>query len=75
MLQEDRGYCYLEREMDVYDTELHAIEEALLNSLTTLTDTKYIYICINNSAAIQALQDNRDNGEASCKTIHYSRIL
>jgi hypothetical protein len=50
--------------MEVYDTELYAIKDALLNSLTTLTDTKYIYIYIDNQVAIQALQDNKDNREA-----------
>jgi hypothetical protein len=73
--REDQGLYYLGKEMEVYEAELYAMEEALLNSLTTLNDTKHIYICIDNQAAIQALQHNKDNGEACCKAIYYAPIL
>jgi hypothetical protein len=34
--------------MEVYDIELDSVKEAFVSSLTTLTNMKYISICIDN---------------------------
>jgi hypothetical protein len=50
--------------MEVFDAELHAVYEAMTNlqhNQTLPVNTRQIFLCIDNTAAIHVLQNNPDN--------------
>jgi len=57
------GSSHLGSRSEVYNAELHAVEEAISALLTTTIPCSSIFICIDNQAAIETLQINRDNYE------------
>jgi ribonuclease HI len=64
------GNCHLGHRAEVYDAELHAVQEAINTLLTTtnMPRTK-VFICIDNKAAIDTLQLNRSNHEYARRTL------
>jgi ribonuclease HI len=63
------GSCHLGHRAEVYDAELHAVQEAITTLLiTTMPHTK-VFICIDNKAAIDTLQLNKSNHEYARRTI------
>ena len=57
------GSCHLGNRAEVYDAELHAVQEATNALFTTTISHSPIFICINNQAAIDRLQFNKENHE------------
>jgi len=57
------GSCHLGNCAEVYDAELHAVQEATNALFTTTIPPSAIFICIDNQAAIDTLQFNKDNHE------------
>jgi len=49
--------------LTVYDAELHAVQEATTALLTTTVPRSTAFICIDNQAAIDTLEFNKDNHE------------
>ena len=47
----------------MYDTELHAVQEAVTTLLTTTAPRDTVVICIDNQAAIATLNFNKYNHE------------
>jgi ribonuclease HI len=69
------GSCHLGEQMEVYDAELHAVHEAL-DGLTHIdTPPALAFVCIDNSAAISALNDNVGNSEPAREAINISVLL
>jgi ribonuclease HI len=64
------GNCHLGHRAEVYDAELHAVQEAvnILLTTTNMPRTK-VFICIDNQAAINTLQLNRSNHEYARRTL------
>jgi len=52
------GSCNLGRHAEVYDTGLHAFQEATAALLTTTIPRSTAFICIDNRAAIETLEFN-----------------
>jgi len=72
------GSCHLGSRAEVYDAELHAVQEATTALLTTTIPRSTAFICIDNQAAIDTLKFNKDNHEyAQCilKCIGQLRLL
>jgi len=57
------GQCHLGNRVEVYDAELHAVQEAVSTLLTVTAPRSTIYFCIDNQATIDTLQSNKDNHE------------
>jgi ribonuclease HI len=57
------GSCNLGCRAEVYDTELHAVQEAMAALFTMTIPRSKAFICIDNQAAIDSLQFNRNNHE------------
>jgi len=53
------GSCHLGDRAEVYDADLHAVQEATAILLTTTTPRSTIFICIDNKATINTLQFNK----------------
>ena len=61
-----QGSCYLGKRAEVYDAELHAVEESLYvlpNILHHSTTPTNVFILIDNQTAIQCLGDNSQNSQ------------
>jgi ribonuclease HI len=63
------GRCHLGRRAEVYDAELHAVQEAVTTLLITTHPPSTVYICIDNQAAIATLQLNKQNHEYARRTL------
>jgi len=57
------GSCHLGDRAEVYDAELHAVQEATAILITTTIPRSTIFICIDNKAMIDTLQFNKYNHE------------
>jgi ribonuclease HI len=57
------GSCHLGSRAEVFDAELHAVQEATAALLTTAIPRSRVVICIDNQASIDTLQFNKDNHE------------
>jgi hypothetical protein len=57
------GKCHLGSRVEVFDAELHAVQEAVSTLLTTTLPRSMVFICIDNQAAIDALYFNKHNHE------------
>jgi ribonuclease HI len=72
------GRCHLDVSAEVYDAELHAVEEAVSTLLATTMPPSKVFICIDNQAAIDTLHSNKDSHEyarRSLETIATLRLL
>jgi ribonuclease HI len=76
-IQEQHRYsCHLGKEIEVYNAELHAVEEALLDAMTMAGAPTTIFLCIDSQAAIESLADNVTNSEPCRKaTQHTTKLL
>jgi ribonuclease HI len=63
------GYCHLGTRAEVYDAELHAVQEAVTILLTTTAPRASVFICIDNQAAADTLQFNESNHEYARRTL------
>jgi ribonuclease HI len=63
------GSCNLGCRAEVYDTELHAVQEAMAALFTMTIPRSKAFICIDNQAAIDTLQFNRNNHEYTRRTL------
>jgi ribonuclease HI len=63
------GNCHLGHRAEVYDAELHAVQEAITTLLTTTMPRAKVFICIDNKAAIDTLQLNKSNHEYTRRTL------
>jgi len=57
------GKCYLGSRAEMFDAELHAVQEAVSTLLTTTLPHSTIFICIDNQAAIDTHHFNKHNHE------------
>jgi ribonuclease HI len=57
------GQCHLGNRAEVYDAELHAVQEAVSTLLTVTVPRSTVFICIDNQATIDTLHSNKDNHE------------
>jgi len=57
------GRCHLGNWAEVFDAELHAVQEVVSTLLTTTLPHSTVFICIDNQASIDTLQFNRSNHE------------
>jgi len=57
------GRCHLGNRAEVFDAELHAVQEAVSTLLTVTIPRGKVFICIDNQAAIDTLQSNHENHE------------
>ena len=57
------GNCHLGNRAEVYDAELHAIQEVVTFLLTTTTRRASAIICVDNQTALDTLQFNKHNHE------------
>jgi len=64
------GCCHLGRRAEVYDTELHAVQEAVTRLLITTAPRAPVFICIDNQAAADALRFNASNHEYAPHTLN-----
>jgi ribonuclease HI len=69
------GSCYLGERMEVFDAELHAAYEGLNNVQTMLDKPEHIFLCIDNSSAIEVLSNNPDRIEGAFKTTKVAKLL
>jgi ribonuclease HI len=70
------GSCHLGNRAEVFDAELHAVQEATAALLTTtITPRSRVFICIDNQAAIDTLQCNKNNHEYARRAIETSAQL
>jgi len=69
------GSCHLGDRAEVYDAELHAIQEATAILLTTTIPRSTIFICIDNKATIDTLQFNKYNHEYARRTLQTIETL
>jgi ribonuclease HI len=58
-----QGSCHLGSRAEVFDAELHAVQEAAAALLTTAIPPSRVVICIDNQASIDTLQFNKANHE------------
>jgi len=63
------GRCHLGNRAEVYDAELHAVQEAVSTLLSVTIPRGAVFICIDNQAAIDTLQSNRGNHEYARRTL------
>jgi ribonuclease HI len=63
------GRCHLGSRVEVFDAELHAVQEAVSTLLTTTLPRSTVFICIDNQAAIDTLHSNKDNHEYARRTL------
>jgi ribonuclease HI len=63
------GRCHLGSRAEVFDAELHAIQEAVSVLLTTTLPRSTVSICIDNQAAIDTLHFNKHNHEYARRTL------
>ena len=59
------GRCHLGSRAEVFDAELHAVQEAVSTLLTTTFPCSMVLICIDNQAAIDTLHFNKYNHESA----------
>jgi len=64
------GCCHLGRRAEVYDAELHTVQEAVTSLLITTASRAPVFICIDNQAAADALQFNTSNHEYARHTLN-----
>jgi hypothetical protein len=57
------GYCTLGKPLKVYDSKIHAVDEALQTVTGIDTPISSIFIYIDNTAAIQTLNLDKENSE------------
>jgi len=57
----DEGSCHLGSRAEVYDAELHAVQEAVATLLTTTAPRGTVIICSDNQAAMATLNFNKHN--------------
>jgi len=57
------GKCHFGSSAEVFDAELHAVQEAVSTLLNTTLPNSTEFICINNQAAIDTLHFNKHNHE------------
>jgi ribonuclease HI len=72
------GSCHLGNKAEVYDAELHAVQEAVTILLTTTIQRSTVFICIDSKAAIDTLRFNKHNHEyarRALETIDTLRLL
>jgi ribonuclease HI len=69
------GRCHLGSRAEVFDAELHAIQEAVSALLTTTLPRTTVLICIDNQAAIDTLHFNKHNHEYARRTLEIMRKL
>jgi len=72
------GQCHLGTRAEVYDAELHAVQEAISTLLTTTAQRAQVFICIDSQAAIDTLHFNRSNHEHArnaINTVHQLQLL
>jgi len=62
------GKCHLGSRAEVFDTELHAVQEAVSTLLTTTLPRSTVFICIDNQAAIDTLHYNKHNHKYARRT-------
>jgi ribonuclease HI len=67
--------CYLGERMEVFDAELHAAYKGLNNVRTMLYKPEHIFLCIDNSSAIEVLPNNPDRIEGAFKTTKVAKLL
>lgn len=56
------GHCFIGCKAEVYDAELHAIQEALLYIVTAGWAPASLLICVDNQAALQTLSGGNPDG-------------
>jgi len=59
----DEGSCHLGSQAEVYDAEVHAVQEAVSTLLTTTAPQGTVIICIDNQSAMATLNLNKRNHE------------
>jgi ribonuclease HI len=69
------GSYYLGERIEVFDAELHAAYEGLNNVQTMLDKPEHIFLCIDNSSAIEVLSNNPDRIEGTFRTTEVAKIL
>jgi len=70
------GSCHLGNRAKVYDTELHAIQEAVTSLLTTTAPRATAIICVDNfRVALETLQFNKHNHEYARRALEMIRDL
>jgi len=69
------GSCNLGNRCEVYDAELHAVQEAASALFTITAPRSTIFFCIDNQAAIDTLQFNKDNHEYARHTLESTTKL
>ena len=62
------GKCHLGSRAEVFDAELHALQEAVSTRLTTTLPRSTVFISIDNQAAIDTLHFNKHNHEYARRT-------
>jgi len=63
------GQCHLGTRAEVFNAELHAVQEAVSTLLTMTLPRSTVYICIDNQVSIDTLQFNKSNHEYACRTL------
>jgi ribonuclease HI len=63
------GRCHLGSRAEVFDAELHAVQEAVSTLLTTTLPHSTAFICIDNRATIDTLNFNKHNHEYARRTL------
>ena len=69
------GSCHLGHQAEVYDAELHAVQEAITTLLTNTMPPTKVFICIDNKATIDTLQLNKSNHEYARRTLQINDTL
>ena len=66
----DTGSCSLGKKTEVFDAELHAIQEGLTSIKSKLSQPTHITICVDNQAALTTLnKGNPENWEFARNTL------
>jgi len=63
------GKCHLGSRAEVFDAELHAVQEAVSTLLTTTLPCSKVFICIDNQATINTLHFNKHTHEYTRRTL------
>ena len=71
----DEGSCHLGSQAEVYDAELHAVQEAVSTLLTTTAPRGTVFICIDNQAAMATLNFNKHNHEYARRALNSIKDL
>jgi len=69
------GRCHLGSRAEVYDTELHAVQEAVTTLLMAAVPPTTVFICIDNQAAIDTLRFNKHNHEYARRSLEIIETL